>query len=331
MELRHLRYFVVLADELHFGRAAHRLHIAQPSLSQQIRRLEEELQVSLFERTKRRVRLTEAGRFFLAEAHQILSHAERATSALHGLGRGEAGSLSVGFTAWMDFTDLPNLIRLFGKRNQGVRFDVHTLSVPDQLAAVREGRLQVAFVRAPIDDRTLAVEPISREPLVVALPKNHRLTRYKQIPLRALADQPYVILLRHRAPAFYDLVTSLWRKAGFLANVRHEADHPLSVLRLVSAGRGISLVPASCPTLGIRGIAFRRLKPSGPLLETVVAWRRAESSPVVHAFIEVVREWRRQTLRIRGATGWARRRSPSRSAAGPGSPRPRLRRPSGRG
>src|SRR6266545_2723703 len=119
MELRHLRYFVVLADELHFGRAADRLHIAQPSLSQQIRRLEEELLVSLFERTKRRVRLTEAGRVFLVEAHQILSHAERATSALHGFGRGEAGSLSVGFTPWMDFTELPDLIRVFGRRNQG--------------------------------------------------------------------------------------------------------------------------------------------------------------------------------------------------------------------
>jgi DNA-binding transcriptional LysR family regulator len=296
MELRHLRYFVVLADELHFARAAGRLGIAQPSLSQQIRRLEEELRVSLLQRTKRRVQLTQAGRLFLGEAHQILNHAERAASALRPLGRGEGGWLPVGLTPWMDFTDLPDVIGLFGKRRPGVQFDVHTGNVSDQLAALRDGRLHAAFLRPPVNDRTLSVEPVLREPLIVALPRKHALTRYKRIPLRALAGQPYVILLREKAPAFYDLVMSFWREAGLLAKVRHEADHPLTVLRLVSAGRGISLVPASCPTLGIRGIAFRGLTPSRPVLETLVGWRRNESSPVVHAFITVVRQWRRERL-----------------------------------
>ncbi len=301
MELRQLHYFVAIADELHFGRAADRLHIAQPSLSQQIRRLEEELGVTLLQRTKRRVQLTDAGRLFRDEAHHVLTRVERATSTLHQFSRGEAGWLSVGLTPWMDFTELPDLIRLFGKGHRGVHFDLHTLNVPDQLAALHEGRLHVGFLRPPVDGSALAVEPILRESLVVALPRHHPLARRDRIPLRALADQPFAALPRNKAPAFYDLVVSLWREAGVLPRVTHEADHPLAVLRLVSAGRGISLVPASCPTLGVRGIAFRRLKPSRPVLGIVLAWRRNETSPVVHAFVRLVREWRRKKLLTRRA------------------------------
>ena len=160
MDLRHLRYFVAVAEELHFGRAAARLHIAQPALSQQIRRLEEELQASLLRRTKRHVELTEAGRIFVQEARATLAQAERAVRLAQRATRGEIGRLGVGLCTWIDTTYIPKAIRTFGERHPEVELELHSLASPEQLSALRDGRINVGFARSPMNCPDLMTRPL---------------------------------------------------------------------------------------------------------------------------------------------------------------------------
>jgi DNA-binding transcriptional LysR family regulator len=314
VELRHLRYFVAVAEELHFGRAALRLGMAQPPLSQQIRRLEAEIGITLFSRTKRHVELTDAGRAFLDHARAILLQAEQAVQAAQRAQPGRAGRLAVGFAPWADFSILPPLIRTFGARHPDVQLQVLELNAPDQIRALRDERIQVAFLRPPVHDRSLTVERIVTERLVVAFPSGHRLEAWRRVPLKRLADEPHIVVPRQRAPVYHDLVTRFCRDMGFTVRPRHEIDHPHGVLSLVAAGLGISLVPASALTNERDGVHHRPLAPAGPAVELVVAWRRAQRSPQLHAFLDVVRDHAR-AIRRRGARDAAAIRH-DRSASG---------------
>src|SRR5579885_2215111 len=182
MELRHLRYFVALAEELHFGRAAERLHIAQPALSQQIRRLEEELGVSLLQRTKRRVRLTAPGAAFLEPARSTLAHAHEAARAAQLASRGDTGSLVMGFVTSALYGVFPDIIRVFRERYRDVRLTLHELPIVQQMEWLRNGRIQVSFLRPPVDDHDLHVRTISKESWVVALPESHALAQRSRVP-----------------------------------------------------------------------------------------------------------------------------------------------------
>jgi DNA-binding transcriptional LysR family regulator len=290
MELRHLRYFIAVADELHFGRAAARLHIAQPPLSQQIRRLEEELQAPLLRRTSRHVELTAAGRLFLHEAKLIVAQADRAVRIARRASEGEIGQLLVGCTPWADFTSGPNVIRGFGKRHPHVEVELHSLASAEQISALEEGRIDVGILRPPVHSQALMTESLLAERLVVAFPRGHRFAHHDRVPWRELAHEAYVLLSRRRAPSFDTVVSQACTEAGLTLSVRYEVDHPQAVLALVAAGLGVSLAPATFGPLKTAGIAYRGLLPAGPVLETIIAWRREGASPLVPRFLRVARD-----------------------------------------
>jgi len=290
MELRHLRYFLAVAEELHFGRAAARLHISQPPLSQQIRRLERELEATLFHRTKRHVELTNAGRVFLGEARALVAQAEQAAGNAQRASRGEIGQLLVGCALWADFLNGPSIIRLFARRHPDVEVELRDLTAAEQVSALASGRIHVGILRPPVQSKGLLSERLLSESLVVAFPRGHPFRSYDRVPWRALADQPYVLCSRRRAPAFEAVVARACHEAGVTLKVRYEVEHPQTVLAIVEAGLAVSLVPASLQMVKRPGVAYRRLWPRGPALETVIAWRREADQPLVQAFIEVARE-----------------------------------------
>ena len=289
MELRHLRYFVAVADSLHFGQAAARLRIAQPSLSHQIRRLEDEVQTSLLRRTNRRVELTDAGRLFLQEARDIIARADHATVMARRIGSANAGRLRVGIGYCTDQTDIAALLGAFHDQHPDIHVETKTLSVPFQLAALLDGQLDVGFVRPPVSDSALNSELVINEPLVAALPPKHRLASRRRFQLSALANEPFILPPRDAVPVFHDAVLKACRGAGFVPNAPHGADHLHMVLGMVAAGAGIALVPASASKFNQGGVVYRALRPSPDNLQTVVAWRRGDTSATLAEFISAAR------------------------------------------
>lgn len=289
MELRHLRYFVALSESLHFGQAASRLHIAQPSLSHQIQQLETELQTRLLRRTKRRVELTEAGRLFLDEAREILARADRAAVIARRAGRGEAERLRIGVGYCMDQLAISRAVSAFTGKNGAIRVELQTMAVPLQLAAIRDQRLDVGFVRPPVTESSLTSETLISEPVVAALPKNHRLSAKQAMSLSALAEEAFLLVSRESVPIYHDIVLKACREAGFVPDAPHEADQLLMMLGMVAAGSGVALVPAFAREMKPRGVVFASLRPSPATLETAVTWRRENPSRVLTDFIAIAR------------------------------------------
>jgi DNA-binding transcriptional LysR family regulator len=290
MELRHLRYFAAVAEERHFGRAAARLHIAQPPLSRQIRVLEEELGVELFSREPRRIELTPAGRVFYDEVRQLFSQLDRAIDRTRRSHKGESGSLLIGYIASAAYSAFPDLLRTFRTRFPSIELSLREGVPAVQIPALLSGELDVGFLRAPVHEASLTLEPIFREPLYAALPAQHRLAGRARISLDALASEPFVFFMRHRGPGFYDLLFAACVKAGFSPRVVQEVPEMASVVSLVAAGFGVSIVPASIRHLRRDGIVFRPLRGSLPQAELVMAWRADRESPVLRSFIDVARE-----------------------------------------
>jgi DNA-binding transcriptional LysR family regulator len=290
MELRHLRYFVAVADALHFARAAAHLQIAQPSLSHQIRQLETELQTTLLLRTKRRVELTDAGRLFLEEARDILARADRAAMSARHAGGGVRSRLRVAIGYCMDQSVVINAVSRFSARQREVQVEVTTLSVPSQASALRDRRLDVGFMRPPVSDLALASEVLVREPFVAVLPRNHRLASRKRVALSSLVHEPFVLVPRETVPVFHDAVLTACRVAGFMPRVSYEADHLPMLLGIVAAENAVALVPAAARKVRQHGIVLRSLSTLPSPLETVVAWRRDDPSPLVAAFLQATRE-----------------------------------------
>jgi DNA-binding transcriptional LysR family regulator len=290
MELRHLRYFLAVAEELHFGRAAARLHIAQPPLSQQIRQLERELGYDLFLRTQRRVRLTEAGAAFQEEARALLERLEHAKAAAGRIARGEAGALGVGFVASATYALLPRLYRRFRERHPDVALALEEMSTAEQVDALRAGRIQLGLARPPVGDDTLAAEPLADEPLVAALPARHPLAARRSLPLRALAHEAFVLFPRHPRPGWIDVVQGVCRAAGFRPAVAQEVLELSTAVTLVAAGVGVTLVPASAQALRLDGVAYRPLREPSPSTRLVALRRPDERKAVVDRFLDVARE-----------------------------------------
>jgi DNA-binding transcriptional LysR family regulator len=287
MDLRHLRYFVAVAEELHFGRAAIRLNISQPPLSQQIRQLERELGVELFQRNKREVRLTDAGRRVVDEAYRVLSQIDHFTRIAAQAGGGEIGHLSVA-TAGGVSEILIRSLKLLAKQSPGVRIDLQYMNTGMQIEALRDGRIGVGFLNLPVNEPSLALEVIQSDSLWVALPRNHPLARYERLPLNALANQPMILFPRRVTPGVHDTITSMCRNAGFDINVTHEVDSIVGALTLVSAGLGVAFCTAAVRKLW-PDIAFRRLR-NAIKMEQGVAYRRDMESPVVTSFLSIVRK-----------------------------------------
>lgn len=289
MELRHLRYFVAVSESLHFGEAASKLGIAQPSLSQQIRQLETELQTSLLRRTKRRVQLTEAGELFLEEARDILARTDRAAMIARRVGRADGGRIRVGIGYCMNERALVQAVSTFSTIHPKVRVELQTNAVPLQIAALRDQRIDVALVRYPVTESSLNSEVLVSEPLVVALPKTHRFAGRQSVLLSALAHEPFVLTARELVPVYHDIVLKTCREAGFAPNAPHETDLLHILLGLVAAGCGVALVPAFTQKERPRRVTFASMRPASPMLQTVVAWRRDNTSAMLTEFVSILR------------------------------------------
>src|SRR5579885_297450 len=289
MELRHLRYFVAVAEELHFSRAAERLHIAQPPLSQQIRQLEDELGVRLFERTRRRVELTDAGRMVLEEARRTLAQAERVASTARRASEGSAGFLRVGFSSSAPYTTLPAVLRAFRAQYPEVALNLFERSTEEQIELIAADKIDVAFVRRPVENApdSLIVRTILREPFVLALPRDHRLCRRREVDIRSLAGEPFVLFPRHAAPGLYDQFAAICRRGGFKPRVAQEAVQMQTIVSLVSAGLGVAIVPASIRKLHRERVAYRPIHPGNATSEMAVVYDRNNSSRALQSFLRV--------------------------------------------
>lgn len=289
MELRHLRYFVAVAEELHFGRAAQRLHISQPPLSQQIRALERELGVELFTRGKRRVELTHAGKVFLQQANLVLAAAGEAAEAARRAERGETGRLAIGFIHAASFNLLPEILRRFRQRMPAVELSLQELSGTAQQPALTEGSIDVGLLRPPLVNALLDVDVLVRERLIVGLPHGHRLARREEISLRELAAEPFVLYTPGRSP-LYGQVLSACQKAGFVPKVVQHSMHIMTLIGLVRGGMGVVVLPAAASAVRMDGIRYRPLRYSGPKAETAVVWRRSDASTITRGFLQICRE-----------------------------------------
>ncbi|HEX4205725.1 MAG TPA: LysR family transcriptional regulator [Ktedonobacteraceae bacterium] len=290
MELRHLRYFVTVAEELHFGHAAQRLRIAQPPLSQQIRQLEEELGVQLFLRTRRSVSLTEAGVAFLVEAQRVLEQAKHAIEVAQRTDRGERGQLIIGFVGSATYGLLPKLLHRFRERFPDVTLVLHELTTGQQIQALHEQRIHLGVLRHPVAQDSLMTEAFTREALIVALPEQHHLATQKSLSLSALAGEPFVLFPRHLGAGLYDHILSLCQQAGFSPRVTQEAIQMQTMVGLVAAGFGICLVPASLQQLRQEGVVYCELNEAPACVELALAWRRDDTTPVLCTFLDLVRE-----------------------------------------
>ncbi|MEV0347024.1 LysR substrate-binding domain-containing protein [Nonomuraea sp. NPDC050680] len=293
MDLRHLRYFVAVAEELHFGRAAERLHMAQPPLSQAIRRLEDDLGVELLQRTTRRVGLTDAGRGYLARARRILDAVDEAASEARRVAAGAVGHLAIGCVGSATYSLLPALARGLSHELPGVDFSFRgEMLVPDQVAALRTGDIDVALLRPPIADLSLTVLPLRRDRLVVAVPAEAPLAAQRQVTIIDLAGIDLIVHSADRRSVMYDVVLGLFRDTGVEPRIRHEVGETSTLITLVAGGLGAAVVPEPVTALALEGVAFRPLAPPAAI-DLAVAHRadRAETHLVraVSAVQRIVR------------------------------------------
>ena len=272
-EIRQLRYFVAVAERLHFGRAAQALHISQPPLSRAIRALEQQLGVALFARTRRRVALTAEGERLLEETRRLRGQLERAVGELQAMAAGEAGRLRIGFVSLADYGVLPDLLKAYKAARPRVSLALREMLSPEQAGALNAGELDFGLLLPPVaNGAQLEHLVIQRERFVVALPVRHRLARSRRIAMRALAGEPLVMVPREIAPGLYDIVANLAARSGFSLNVAQEAIQMQTVVSLVSSGLGAAIVPGSVANLGRRGVVYRELIDPHPRLDVWLAW-----------------------------------------------------------
>ena len=287
MELRHLRYFAAVAETRHFGRAAERLHLAQPALSQAVRQLESELGVSLFTRTTRQVQLTPAGEFLFREAQRVLESVEQSASGVRRIAEGRLGMVRIGFTGTAAFTQLPRVARLIKRELPGVALEIHAdLLTPSQVDALGDGRLDLGVLRPPVSREGLSVRTVTRERLVVALPGDHRLVEEPDLAVADLRAEPFVMYADSHS-AVNEAVLRSCRDAGFTPHREHEAPGTAVLLALVAAGLGVALIPESVQASPLRGVVFRDVAGTATT-DLALAWRSEETSPLVARVLDVL-------------------------------------------
>lgn len=294
IELRQLRYFVAVAEEKHFGRAATRLHMTQPPLSQTIQLLEAALGTPLFLRTKRSVALTPAGTALLPEAHRILQQASMLPDLVRRAASGESGSLSLSFVSTADYSVLPPLLREFREAHPLVQIELREATTDVQLEDLMQGRIDAGLLIPPLHEKAkteLEYRTVLSEPLILAAPQGMKGLRGKsRMDLSAVADMPLIIFPRRIAPAFHDAILGCFRDAGLTPRIGQEAIQMQTIVGLVSAGMGIALVPQSVSNLKRPGVDYRPLSNNPPTVETGLAWRRDNMSPVLRTFLELLRK-----------------------------------------
>lgn len=288
MELRHLRYFVAVAEELSFTRAAERLHIGQPPLSQQIQALEAEIGARLLERNKRRVLLTEAGRLFLADARRMLALAEQAKETAHRAHMGEAGELRVGFTFSTPFTPLfAKVVRRYRQAYPRVLLSFQEMTTLHQLAKIEARELDVGFVRPASMQlpHKVALTKLRSDPLRLVLPTDSPLAQQKSIAVKDLAGQAFVVFPKDAGTGIYHQIFELCRAAGFTPHIAMEAGEPSTIIGLVAAGCGISVLPGSFEGIHMEGVVYRPLADPEATTSMLLARHAEGGGPLAEAFV----------------------------------------------
>jgi LysR family transcriptional regulator, benzoate and cis,cis-muconate-responsive activator of ben and cat genes len=290
MELRHLRYFVAIGEELNFTRAAERLRIAQPPLSQQIRQLEEELGVTLLQRNSRPLRLTEAGELLLARARALLADFEVAVADVRRIGRGQAGKLNVGFVGSAMFAGLPDMIGAYREQYPDVELALDEMLAAEIADALQRRRIDVGFTRPPLlPESGVAQRVILEEPYVAALPRAHPLAASRAIALSELSDEAFVLYPARPEPSVTGLIIAACQAAGFTPRLAQEVLHLQTAIGLVAAGVGVSLVPeAVARAQGSRGVSYVPLTPPAVIGPLAIAWREEDVSPALQRFLALV-------------------------------------------
>jgi len=302
-----LETFVAVAEELHFGRAAKRLHIAQPAVSRQVKRLEDELGVQLLVRDRRRVVLTEAGQIYLREARTILARVELAQQEACRAERGEIGSLFIGYSPFFIIHPVfPEAVRLYREHFPDVGLQMQELYPSEQVVALLEGVIDVGVLWLPVADEGLHVgETTLEEPLVVVLPANHPLASSDKVALEDLAEEPFVLFPRWQGPGVHDVFTGVCREAGFVPQVVVEANSVQGMVSMVATGIGVSLVPLSVCESGLQRprVVYKEITNLDVRAQEGLAWRSDDDSAILKEFLEVVREACRTYASERKAVG----------------------------
>ena len=290
LELRQLRYFVTVAEELHFGKAALRLHMTQPPLSQTIQALEQLLGATLFERSRRGVALTPAGIALLPEARRLLAQAQELPQLVQRAAAGEVGRLALAFVSSADYSVLPPFLRAYRATYPQVQITLQEATSDLQLDDLLHNRIDAGLLIPPLPDKAkleLDYLPVLNEPLVLAVPAG-LLAKKGKVALAALPPLPLIVFPRAISPALYDAILSVFRDAGITPEIGQQAIQMQTIVSLVSAGMGMALVPQSVSNLMRPGVEYRALADTGPLVETGLAWRRDNTSPVLRGFLELL-------------------------------------------
>lgn len=291
MKLRHLRYFVAAAEELHFKRAAERLGIAQPALSQQIQQLEQEIEALLFHRLTCGVELTDAGGAFLDDARAILEHVEQAKAKTQRVARGDQGMIRIGFTGSASFNPIvPGVIRDYRARFPEIAVSLVETCTSQLVDGLRAGRVDAAFIRSPCREVDgLFVVSILDEAMLIAVPSRHPLAASASLPLEALTEEPFILFPRANSPELYDDIILACRRAGFGPKIVQQAPEIASALNLIAAGEGVSIVPASMQHRQPQGVAYRAILGDAPRAPLSLAHRSNEQSAAVRNLASLAR------------------------------------------
>lgn len=289
MEPRLLQYFVAVAEELNFSRAAQRLHVSQPAVSRQIRQLEQNFGVQLFERMGHLIQLTKAGQMLLEEARSLLAHMEQTTRIVRETGSGEVGRLTLGFIPAASNEVLPGILREFRARFPKVELTLREVMPEQAVQRLHDGRVDVSFLLLSGADLDFHYKTVSRELLVVALPEAHPLTAEPRIEMSKLADESFIMPARYSVPSLYGKVMEVCRQAGFTPNIAQEGVGLMqTTIGLVAGGIGVALVPASLQNLSRKGVVYREVQDLKPTVEMSVLWRPSDNNPVLASFLSIV-------------------------------------------
>jgi DNA-binding transcriptional LysR family regulator len=290
IDIRQLRYFQAVAEELHFGRAAARLAIAQPALSRQIQQIEQELGTPLLRRTQRRVELLPAGALLLERSRAIQQELARTLSDVRRTGTGELGRLALGFIHSSTYGLLPSIIRRFRQLYPAIELELHEMPITVQHAALLRGTIDVGLLRVQPAPAELEVVPVLADPFLLAVPASHPLAGRTRVRLRSVADEPFVMFTKSDAPLFHDRVEALCRQAGFAPRVVQHATQIHTVVGLVGAGLGVAVVPASGRNLHPRQVRFVQIADKAEPVHVALAWRRGHETPAMRSFRKVTQD-----------------------------------------
>ena len=290
MELRQLQYFLGVANELHFSKAAEKLFIAQPALSRQIQALEENLGVLLFERDKRNVKLTPAGEYLREEATQVISQLENITKRTQFIHQGEEGELRIGHPGSAIYSVIPPLLSKLRSDFPQIKANLSEILEDDLYGNLKNYQIDVGFVREPYSDKMLATKVLLEESFSLILPENHWITAENFISLAQIKYEPFVLPPRHLGSIYYDLIIRMCGREGFTPNVVHESIHGATILRLVEYNLGISIMPTSYRLSTAMRVKFIELKDIPERTQLSMAWRRNDTNPILQNFLKVADE-----------------------------------------